>query len=142
MVGSMLASFPLAHRSSSVATKAAIRGFADAARLELSPFGVHVATVEPGSVASGIGQRRTTYLAEGSPYADDVRTVPIVLDRDEAAGIPARRVAATILRAVEAPRPRPLYAVGSRAALVFTLRRVLPRATVLRMVARRHDLAR
>lgn len=40
MVGSMLASFPLAHRSSYVAAKAAIRGFATAARQELSPFGV------------------------------------------------------------------------------------------------------
>ena len=142
MVGSMLASFPLAHRSSYVATKAAIRGFADAARLELSPFGVHVTTVEPGSVATGIGQRRTTYVAEGSPHADDLRTVLAVLDRNEAAGIPAERVAATILRAVEAPRPRPLYAVGSRAPLVFALRRVLPRATVLRLVARRHGLSR
>ncbi len=142
MVGSMLASFPLAHRSSYVATKAAIRGFADAARLELSPFGVHVTTVEPGSVATGIGQRRTTYVAEGSPYADDLRTMLAVLDRNEAAGIPAERVAATVLRALDAPRPRPLYAVGSRAPLVFALQRVLPRATVLRMVARRHGLFR
>ncbi len=142
MVGSMLASFPLAHRSSYVATKAAIRGFSDAARLEVSPFGVHLTTVEPGSVATGIGQRRTTYVAEGSPYADDLRTMLTVLDRNEAAGIPAERVAATILSAVETPRPRPLYAVGSRAPVVFALRRVLPRATVLRMVARRHGLSR
>ncbi len=142
MVGSMPASFPLAHRSSYVVTKAAIRGFADAARLELSPFGVHVTTVEPGSVSTGIGQRRTTYVADGSPYVDDVATMLAVLDRNEAAGIPAERVAATILRAVEAGQPRPLYAVGSRAPVVFALRRVLPRATVLRMVARRHGLRR
>lgn len=142
MVGSMLASFPLAHRSSYVATKAALRGFSDAARLELSPFGVHVTTVEPGSVRTGIGQRRTTYVADGSPYADDVATMLSVLDRNEAAGIPPERVAATVLRAVEARQPRPLYAVGSRAPVVFALRRVLPRATVLRLVARRHGLRR
>lgn len=38
-VGSMLASFPLAFRSSYVASKAALKGFATAARLELAPFG-------------------------------------------------------------------------------------------------------
>ncbi len=101
-----------------------------------------VTTVEPGSVSTGIGQRRTTYVADGSPYVDDVATMLAVLDRNEAAGIPAERVAATILRAVEAGQPRPLYAVGSRAPVVFALRRVLPRATVLRMVARRHGLRR
>ncbi|SFN99520.1 Short-chain dehydrogenase [Geodermatophilus obscurus] len=93
MVGSMPASFPLAHHSSYVATEAAIRGFADAARLELSPFSVHITTVEPGSVSTGIGQRRTTYVADGSPYADDVATMLAVLDRNEAAGTVLRMVA-------------------------------------------------
>ena len=54
MVSSMLASFPLAYRSSYVASKAAIEGFATAARFELSPFGVWLTTVEPGSVKTGI----------------------------------------------------------------------------------------
>ncbi|MGH3262851.1 MAG: SDR family NAD(P)-dependent oxidoreductase, partial [Trebonia sp.] len=62
MVGSMLASFPLAYRSSYCASKAAIKAFADAARRELSPFGVGICTVEPGSIGTGIGTRRTHYL--------------------------------------------------------------------------------
>ncbi len=101
-----------------------------------------VTTVEPRSVSTGIGQRRTTYVAEGSPYADDVATMLSVLDRNEVAGIPAERVAATILRALTARRPRPLYAVGSRAPVVFALQRVLPRSAVLRAVARAHGLHR
>ena len=61
MVSSMLASFPLAYRSSYVASKAAIEGFATAARFELSPFGVWLTTVEPGSVKTGIsGAARST----------------------------------------------------------------------------------
>ena len=64
MVGSMLASFPLAYRSSYVASKAAIKGFATAARFELSPFGVWLTTVEPGSINTGISQRRTKYIAD------------------------------------------------------------------------------
>ncbi|MBB6118592.1 SDR family oxidoreductase [Nocardiopsis algeriensis] len=140
MVGSMLASFPLAHRSSYVASKAALRGFADALRREVSPYGIGVATVEPGSINTGISERRTQYLREGSPYTDDYRTMIKHLDANEARGVPARAVARTVVRAVETRNPRPLYAVGSNAPVVFALRRLLPRAVILRMTARRHGL--
>ncbi|WP_028648060.1 SDR family oxidoreductase [Nocardiopsis sp. CNT312] len=140
MVGSMLASFPLAYRSSYVASKAALKGFSDALRREVSPYGVRVTTVEPGSINTGISERRTQYLREGSPFAEEYRTMPGRLNANEAAGISAETVAETVLRAVGADRPRPLYAVGSSAPGVFALRRLLPYATVLRMVARRHGL--
>lgn len=140
MVGSMAASFPLAYRSSYVASKAALRGFADAARREVAPYGVAVTTVEPGSVNTGISRRRTAYLREGSPYAAEFRTMLEAIDANEARGVSAERVARTVLRAVWARRPRPLYAVGSNAPAVFALRRLLPRSAVLRLVARRHGL--
>ncbi|MCS7478460.1 SDR family oxidoreductase [Umezawaea endophytica] len=142
MVGSMLASFPLAYRSSYVATKAAIKGFADAARLEVSPFGVGITTVEPGSINTGISTRRTKYIAEDSPYADDYRTMLSTLNANEASGITAERVAETIVRAVRAPSPRPLYAVGSRAPLVFAIRRLAPRSFAHKLTARAHGLKR
>lgn len=140
MVGSMLASFPLSFRSSYVASKAAIKGFATAARRELAPFGVQVTTVEPGSINTGISGRRTRYLAQNSPYAADFTTVSTALDRNEASGISAAAVAAVVVRAIEAPRPKPLYAVGSRAPLVFAIRRLVPRAAVEALVSRSHGL--
>jgi len=140
MVGSMLASFPLAYRGSYVATKAAIKGFASSLRREVSPYGIGVCTVEPGSIATGIGERRTHYLRDGSPYTSEYRTMIERLDANEHAGITANRVAHTILAAIEADRPKPLYAVGSNAPAVFALRRVMPRTVVERMVARRHGL--
>jgi short-subunit dehydrogenase len=140
MVGSMLASFPLAYRSSYVASKAALKGFASAARRELAPYGVGITTVEPGSINTGIGERRTHYVADGSPFADEYRTMIEKLDANERSGISAADVASTILAAIDADRPRPLYAVGSNAPVVFALRRLAPRALVERMVARRHGL--
>ncbi|MFJ5675347.1 SDR family oxidoreductase [Streptomyces sp. NPDC093097] len=140
MIGSMLASFPLAYRSSYVASKAALKGFTDAARRELAPYGVALTTVEPGSIATGISARRTHYLADGSPFADGYRTMLAALDANEARGTAPEKVAATVLKAIEAPRPRPHYAVGSNAPAVFLLRRLLPDAAVERMVARKHGL--
>ncbi|GAA2561286.1 SDR family oxidoreductase [Winogradskya consettensis] len=142
MVGSMLASFPLAYRSSYVASKAALKGFADAGRQELSPFGVWLTTVEPGSIATGISDRRTKYVAADSPHQDDFETMLAALDRNERAGITAGRVAATIVKAVEANPPKPLYAVGSNAPLVFGLRRIVPATLVEKLTHRRHNLKR
>ncbi|MFY1632703.1 SDR family oxidoreductase [Solwaraspora sp. WMMB335] len=142
MIGSMLASFPLSYRSSYVASKAALKGFADAARHEFSPYGVWLTTVEPGSINTGISERRTRYLRSDSPHRHDFETMVTALDRNERTGTDARRVARTIVTAIEAARPRPRYAVGSNAPLVFALRRLLPSALVERATHRRHGLRR
>jgi len=142
MVGSMLASFPLAYRSSYVAAKAALKGFSNAARHELSPFGVWTTTVEPGSINTGISQRRTKHIAADSPHRRDFETMLAALDRNESSGVSADRVAETIVRAIEASKPKQLYAVGSNAPIVFALQRALPAALVEKATHRRHDLRR
>ncbi|WP_433047070.1 SDR family oxidoreductase [Dactylosporangium sp. CS-033363] len=142
MIGSMLASFPLAYRSSYVATKAALKGFSDGARHEYSPFGVWFTTVEPGSINTGISGRRTQYNSETSPHREDFERMLAALNRNESAGTSAERVAATIVKAIEASRPKALYAVGSNAALVFPLKRLVPTAFVEKATHRRHDLSR
>ncbi|MFF0493259.1 SDR family oxidoreductase [Nocardia sp. NPDC004068] len=138
MIGSMLASFPLAYRSSYVATKAAIKGFADGMRREVSPFGISVTTVEPGSINTGISTRRTIYVGENSPYRAEVDIVLAALARNEAAGVSAEKVARAIAGVVESPRP--FRAVGSRAPLVFALKRLLPQPVLDRIVAAMHGL--
>jgi short-subunit dehydrogenase len=140
MVGSMLASFPLAYRSSYVASKAAIKGFANGLRREVARYGVGVTTVEPGAIRTGISQRRTSYLADDSPFAEEYHTMLAALNANEASGISPDKVARTVVEAIEADRPKPLYAVGSNAPLVFLLRRLLPRTTAERLTARRHNL--
>lgn len=142
MVGSMLASFPLPYRSSYAATKAAIKAFATAARPELSPYGVWLTTVEPGSINTGISQRRTKYVADDSPFKAECDTVIGVLDDKEARGTSADDVAETIVAAVEAEEPRSLYARGSNAPVVFALRRIAPRGMVERITSRAFGLRR
>lgn len=142
MVGSMLASFPLAYRSSYVATKAALKGFSNGARHELSLFGVWLTTVEPGSINTGISERRTKHIAADSPYRADFDKMLAALDRNERAGTQADQVAAVIVRAIENPRPKQRYAVGSNAPIVFAGRRLLPSSLVEKLTHRRHDLRR
>jgi short-subunit dehydrogenase len=140
MVSSMLASFPLAYRSSYVASKAALEGFATAARFELSPFGVWLTTVEPGSIKTGISGRRTKYISADSPYAAPFAKMLKTLDANEKEGTSAERVARTIVDAVEARTPASMYAVGSAAPTVFALRRALPRGAIERVVGRMYGI--
>jgi hypothetical protein len=56
--------------------------------------------------------------------------------------VPAERVAAAIVAAIEAPRPKAHYAVGSNARIAFPLRRLLPSVLVEKATHRRHDLRR
>lgn len=142
MVGSLLATSPLAYRSSYVASKAALKGFATAARLELAPHGVWLTTVEPGSTATGISARRTVHVASGSPYEQPLRRMLARLDAAERKGVSPERVARTVLDAVEADPRAAEYAVGSGAPVTTTLRRVLPERVVERVLARRFDVAR
>lgn len=139
-VGSMLASFPLAYRSSYVATKAAIKGFATAARYELKPFGVDITTVEPGSIATGLSGRRTKYCGEMSPYRDQFTKAIALLDKKEAEGITAEKVAETVVKAVEDKKTAPLYAVGSNAPAVFLARRLLPRRVIESVLAKAYGV--
>lgn len=142
MIGSMLASFPMPYRSSYVSTKAALRGFATSARFEESPFGVWITTVEPGQIDTGLRERRTKYLDEGSAHTADFTRFMAKLDEKQGQGITPEKVARTIVVAAEADRPHQLYAVGSNAPLMFLARRLLPRSVMERLIARAHGLER
>ncbi|KAB1503119.1 SDR family oxidoreductase [Corynebacterium sp. 320] len=141
MVGSMLGSFPLAFRSSYVASKAAIKGFGFSLRREVRPFGIGVSVVEPGSINTGLSQRRTKYVDLQGPYGAEFSTMLNKLDANEAAGISSERVAEEIMKAVLDDAPRPLYAAGSKAGLIFPLSRVLPLETTHWLLNKVHGLS-
>lgn len=142
MVGSMLGSFPMAYRSSYVASKAALREFATSARFEESPFGIWITTVEPGQIDTGLRERRMKYLNDGSPHTADFNRFMAKLDQKQAEGISPERVADTIVTAIEAERPKSLYAVGSNAPVLFALKRLLPRPVLERITAAAYGIRR
>ncbi|MGC4935670.1 SDR family oxidoreductase [Gordonia sp. DT30] len=142
MVGSMLSSFPVAFRSDYAATKSALKAFALAARREVAPYGIRVISVEPGTIATGIGDRRSIHIADGSPYAEEFETLAAATRRNEESGIDAATMARVIVDAALAEHPKPFYAKGNSAEIVFALRRLLPRQIILDFTARKHGLPR
>lgn len=142
MVGSMLSSFPVAFRSNYAATKSALKAFALASRRELAPYGIRMISVEPGTIATGIGDRRSIHIGDDSPYRAEYETLAAATRRNEDAGISAVSMANQIVDAALSEHPKPFYAKGNQAGVVFLLRRLAPRQLILDMTARKHGLSK
>jgi NAD(P)-dependent dehydrogenase (short-subunit alcohol dehydrogenase family) len=112
------------------ATKFAVEGLSDCLRMELAPFGIHVVIVEPGSIRtewSGIAQQGLLACSGTSAYAEHAHAHARMLASSEtSAGVSSPDVVArTIVRALEARRPRTRYATGGGARTILFLRRML-----------------
>ena len=103
------------------AGKAALTALGEAMRQELAPWGVRVVLVEPATINSGAADKVTrdaaAALAAAVPerralYADTFTAMLQVMARREANGSPPDVAAATIARALTAPRPRAVYLCG------------------------------
>ena len=113
-------------------TKYAMESLCDALRPEVAPFGIRVALIQPGAV-------RTRFMANSelhqpgdtghSPYAvykANVAKMASRAHRDGAPGVQeAGDVAAVILKAVTARRPKARYKAGSQARLAPVARHIL-----------------
>jgi NAD(P)-dependent dehydrogenase (short-subunit alcohol dehydrogenase family) len=105
------------------ASKFAVEGFAESLIYEVAPFGINIVLVEPGPYKTAIWGN--------SPYVRPVDTAygPL-LDQlwptvekmvDQTAGDP-QEVALAIAKALETPKPRFRYPVGTQARITWFLR--------------------
>jgi NAD(P)-dependent dehydrogenase (short-subunit alcohol dehydrogenase family) len=112
------------------ATKYAVEALSDALRQEVAGFGIQVVIIEPGFVATGLGEAADAQAGEArsvpDAYADMMAAGTRYLARQIASGIAPERVAAAIAKAAEDRRPRPRYVVPASARPLITLLTSLP----------------
>jgi short-subunit dehydrogenase len=137
-IGSMGAEIPRPFTSFYGASKAALRAFSEALRMEVRSLGIRVALVAPLFIA-------TTFPAESqvknrSVYAAAVARVKKERDRSVMAGSDPAVVADAVMDIVGMRRPRAFTAVGRHAGLLSFLARHLPRRAVEALSARRFKL--
>ena len=132
LVGSIAGRSALPFTGAYSASKHALEAIADAWRVELAPFGVHVAIVEPGVIATPIWSTAAAYaeamLARLPPAVDHYYGRALDGLRARAArgvkGLPPEHVARAVEHALTARRPRSRYLVGRDARTRVWLQRL------------------
>lgn len=131
------------------ASKFAMEALSDGLRMELAPWGLHVALVEPGVTATPIWQKS---LAAGNeltqqldPTVEALYGGLIAATRKSATrnarggGTPPLAVAEAVTHALTSPRPRTCYPVGRDARIGSLLARLLPDRMKDRLLGSRHQ---
>lgn len=117
------------------ASKFAVEALSDALRRELAPWGIPVALIQPGAVATPIWAKSSAAaqaLLEGLPaeahayYGADIERSKGHALRAARTGIPAAAVALVVHEALTAARPRTRYLVGRDARIGAFMARWLP----------------
>ncbi len=116
-------------------SKHALEAIGDSLRVELHPWDIRVALVEPGMVKTPIWDKARAAAAHAddalSPEALDLYAAPLEALRRMVCKTPAiaaapDRVARAVTHALEARRPKTRYRVGIDCRIQFHLRRLLP----------------
>jgi NAD(P)-dependent dehydrogenase (short-subunit alcohol dehydrogenase family) len=117
------------------ASKFAIEAIADAWRLELRPWGIKVVLVEPAMTDTDLWRKAPETQVEGEAgmsaehrelYAEHLDGMRKTIPRMQKMAKPVEGVAATIERALTAPRPRARYLVGTDVKVQAALSAVTP----------------
>lgn len=130
------------YRGAYCASKFALEALSDAMRFELAATGIHVSIIEPGPirtrfVASALKRFRDTVDIDASPHRE---TYLARLKSMEAGGtnrfkLEPEAVAAKLVHALEAPRPRARYFVTVPTYTAALMRRLLPTRALDRFLA-------
>jgi NAD(P)-dependent dehydrogenase (short-subunit alcohol dehydrogenase family) len=123
------------------ATKYALEGWGESLAYELAPLGVSLSLIEPGAFGTGIWSSAFHRGAPDSPYVGLASTVEASLQALGAQAPPPDPVASTLVRALDARRPRLRYTVGKDAWRMRVLKRVLPDRAIMRITRRAMGLS-
>lgn len=127
------------------AAKFGLEAVGDVFRRELRPWGIRVAIIEPGSIATDIWERgqaeADAFLARADDetkalYGESMVAYREVVPKVAARGIPPEKAAEAIEHALSARRPRTRYLVGRDAKVQARLNRLLPTRLVDWAIAR------
>jgi NAD(P)-dependent dehydrogenase (short-subunit alcohol dehydrogenase family) len=128
-IGSLAGQVGLPFQAFYSASKFALEGYCEALRIEVAAFGIKVAIVEPGDMATGFtaARRLSAETAAGTVYDTRRAEALGIMARDEQAGPAPAAAGALVVRIASARNPRLRYTVGRRSQVAGTLaKRVLP----------------
>jgi NADP-dependent 3-hydroxy acid dehydrogenase YdfG len=129
------------------ATKYALEAISDAVRMEVARFGIEVVIIEPGGVRSewsGIAADKVRAVSGHGAYADQGNAVAKSLgsEANTKRSSPPELIGRTILKAVNARRPKTRYAVGFGAKPLILMHGLLPDRSFDTLISRATGIPR
>ncbi|MBE7024512.1 MAG: SDR family NAD(P)-dependent oxidoreductase [Ruminococcaceae bacterium] len=124
-ISSAAATFPIPFQSFYSASKAAINTFVCALRNEVRTFGVSVCAIMPGDTKTGFTDARKKAFQGEDVYGGRIGPSVYVMEKDEQNGMPAEKVAKTIVRIAKKRRIRPLYTAGLKYKLFIVVKKLV-----------------
>lgn len=132
MIGSIAGRSAVPFMGAYAASKFALEGLTDSLRTELAPWSIHVAIVEPGSIATPIweksaaraaAQARGLSLRAQQLYGGTFTAMREAARKAAQRAIPPERVVKAVIHALTSKRPKTRYLVGTdaRARLLLEL---------------------
>jgi NAD(P)-dependent dehydrogenase (short-subunit alcohol dehydrogenase family) len=127
------------------ASKFALEALTDVLRVEVRPWRIHVAIIEPGAIATPIWEKSTkeaNRLQDGLPpeatrlYGKALEALRKAAAYSERTAIPPDAVVTAVVHALTAPKPRTRYVIGRRAKVQAAIARWLPDRARDRLLAR------
>ncbi len=116
------------------ASKHAIEGYSESADHEVRQYGIRVVLIEPGFTRTGFDGNVVLPDVSLPNYADQRRVSEEFLNKSLASGDDPSVVAATIVKAATAAKPKLRYTAGRQAGQLRTLRRIAPIRTFDRQI--------
>lgn len=134
LVGSVGGVFAVPFQLLYSSSKAALSILCDGLRMELRPFGVKAALVEPGDVKTGFTDARKPISGMCEDYREACARAISRMEKDERTGMHPRMVASAIYRVAEKKNPRAHTVVGGAYRIFVFLKRILPYSLVEKLL--------
>ncbi len=110
------------------ASKHALEGWSDCLRLELKPFNIDVVILQPGAIATELGEvgRKLIVAISGNgPYKEITNDIVQLTEKFETRSSPTSVIAEAISKIVNAKKPKTRYKVGKLSSTSVFLRNYL-----------------
>lgn len=125
-MSSLVGRIPFPFESIYTASKFAVEGLVLAARLELEPFGIRMAIIEPAQVSTSFAAKIHKLPPEGSPYRERARRF-IAKDNVMIKTAPTPiNAAKKIVKVVKAEKPALFNQIDAQSALFQIINRFMP----------------
>lgn len=120
------------------ASKFALEGLSESLRMEVKPFGINIALINPGDFRTGFTANRQIINAENSPnpYSEQFKTTLAIVEKDENGGSDPMLIAKKVDKIINTSKPAFHYLVGRLdQRFAVYLKRVIPEKWFFSIIA-------